>query len=51
MGPTVNDPSIGGGRFMELDYHYNGILWPIIWDRSIYRIGISVELVGLGGLL
>ena len=24
----------GSGRFMELDYCYNGIVWVIIWDPN-----------------
>ena len=39
----------GGGRIMEFEYHYIGIVWQIIWDLS-KAIGMgegrSAEVVG-----
>ena len=34
MGPTLNCPSREGGRFTELGYGYNGIVWVILWDPN-----------------
>ena len=25
---------IGGVRFTELEYHYSGIIWAIVWDPN-----------------
>ena len=31
MRPTLNG---GGGRFRDLEYCYNGIVWVIAWDPN-----------------
>ena len=33
MGPTLNGLQ-GDGQFREVQYHYNNIVWAIIWNRS-----------------
>ena len=33
-GPTLNGPLRLAGWFVELEYHYNGIVWVIIWEPN-----------------
>ena len=40
----------GGGRFRELEYHYNGIVWEIVLDRN-KAIGIEEWSIYGGGRL
>ena len=50
MEPTLNGPFRGGGRFRELEYHYNGIVWVIVWDPN-KAIGIGEFSICGGGQL
>ena len=43
-GPTLNGP------FRELEYHYNCIVWAIVWDRNI-EIDIGKWTICEGGQL
>ena len=40
----------GGGQYRELDYHYNGIEQPIVWDPN-KAIDIGQWTIGGGGWL
>ena len=36
MGPTLNGPfiKVGGLGSQNINYHYNGIVWVIVWDSN-----------------
>ena len=34
MGATLNWSIQGGGRFRQLEYCYNGIIWSIVWGPN-----------------
>ena len=46
MGSTLNGP-FRGGRYRELKYHYNRIIWAVIWD--LYKVWDTGEWSTCGG--